>query len=35
MFQRYPWAWPLMLVLVALQTADGLPAFPGAEGYGS
>lgn len=31
----YRRVWPLLLVLVILQRTDGLPAFPGAEGYGS
>lgn len=35
MLQRPRWIWALMLVLTALQTAYGLPAFPGAEGFGS
>lgn len=35
MLQWLLYIWLLMLILMPLQSAYGLPAFPGAEGYGS
>ncbi len=35
MLQWHRWIYPLVLVLAAMQSANCLPAFPGAEGYGS